>query len=80
MSTTPTTTEAAQAASIAPALVSIPCNGLPQLIAALQEIAACCDDALSGEWDRSDDGFEAMLDTVREALAAVGANGGETRP
>jgi hypothetical protein len=40
------------------------------MISALASIAQSCRDALEGRWDRSDDGFTAMLDEAEAALRA----------
>ena len=35
----------------------------------LRILIASCEEALSGEWDRSDDGFEDMIELAKRALA-----------
>lgn len=44
-------------------------NGM--MLAALETVAEDCQMALSGEWDRGDDGFEATLDVVNTAIGRV---------
>lgn len=36
--------------------------------AALQILIASCEEALDGRWDRSDHGFEAMIDVAERAI------------
>jgi len=39
------------------------------LLAACKVARSCCDEALSGEWDKSDDGFIAMSNVLQAAIA-----------
>jgi hypothetical protein len=48
------------------------CNAHHALVAALRLLRSDCDMALCGEWDRSNDGFEAMLDVIDQALRKAG--------
>lgn len=43
----------------------------PRLLEACQSILKCCDEALNEEWDRSDEGFEAMRDELMAAINAA---------
>jgi len=42
----------------------------------IQRVIDSCNEALAHEWDRSDDGFTAMLDDLNEALQFLAAEGG----
>jgi hypothetical protein len=39
----------------------------------LQTLRECCREALSGDWDRSDDGFIAMLESIDALLSKATA-------
>ena len=41
----------------------------PDLLSALVTLQEDCAAALSGEWDRSDKGFEAMLEVINGAIS-----------
>jgi hypothetical protein len=41
----------------------------PEMYKELQTLGECCREALSGDWDRSDDGFIAMLESIDATLA-----------
>jgi len=43
----------------------------PLLLKVIRAMAKCCEEALNDDWDRSDDGFEAMLQQCQEAIAAA---------
>lgn len=45
---------------------------LTAMIETLKTLRMSCKEALSGEWDRSDDGFEAMITSIDDALAVAG--------
>lgn len=34
------------------------------IIEELDSLVACCDEAISDEWDKSDEGFEAMIECL----------------
>jgi hypothetical protein len=48
----------------------------PEMFNELQILRKCCEEALSGDWDRSDDGFTAMLEGINAVLGK--ATGGAT--
>jgi len=48
---------------------------LRRLLAMCVEQMNCCEEALAGEWDRSDDGFACMRDRLAEVLAEARKNG-----
>jgi len=43
----------------------------PEMYEELQTLRECCREALSGDWDRSDDGFIAMLESIDALLSKV---------
>jgi hypothetical protein len=44
-----------------------------QLMTILKTLEEDCQMALNGSWDRSDDGFEAMLHNIRSGIALLEA-------
>ena len=44
------------------------------MIEAMDICRVCCREALSNEWDRSDDGFESMIQTIDQAFELMRSN------
>ena len=47
-------------------------NAVKKAVEALESVSRDCQMALSGQWDKSDDGFEATRDSVDDALRGLG--------
>jgi len=43
-------------------------EAMKKLVETIETLRDCCIEALEGSWDRSDDGFEAMLDACEKIL------------
>jgi hypothetical protein len=41
----------------------------PEMFQELQALRSCCLGALNGDWDRSDDGFTSMLESIDAVLS-----------
>lgn len=58
-------------AGMAPVIWSSP-SAIGSARAALETLRSSCEEALDGRWDRSDDGFEAMIEVADRAIAKLG--------
>ena len=58
-------------AGMAPVIWSSP-SAIGSARAALETLRSSCEEALDGRWDRSDDGFEAMIEVAERAIATLG--------
>lgn len=58
-----------------PAAIAIPANHV--LANALKLTIVCCLEALTADWDKSDDGFISLIDAAQDALTACGLDSGE---
>jgi|SRR5579862_1595276 len=47
----------------------------PEMYEELQVLRRCCREALRGDWDRSDDGFTAMLESIERLLGRATVRG-----
>lgn len=41
----------------------------PEMLTTIKTLLASCQEALSGEWDRTDEGFEAMVSSCEEIIS-----------
>jgi hypothetical protein len=46
-------------------------NAYAPMMEALKTLRASCQEALSDDWNRTDDGFEAMIESIDDALRAA---------
>lgn len=60
---------------IPPAAIAIPADHV--LANALKLTIVCCIEALTADWDKSDDGFISLIDAAQDALTACGLDSGE---
>lgn len=58
-------------AAMAPVTWASP-NAIGSARAALETLRSSCEEALDGRWDRSDGGFEAMIEVAERAIAKLG--------
>lgn len=47
-------------------------NAHEEMLATLKTVRKSCKEALSNEWDRSDEGFQSMIENCDEAIAKAG--------